>query len=90
MIDIWMIFCILYPFIEVSLYSARETIRSRRMTRITSAKSSLTSKSEDTINVILNWGLPLVALGFCTIYWIFGLAHYQLDNAETTCGDPLL
>ena len=85
-----MIFCILYPFIEVSLYSARETIRNRRMTKITSAKTSLTSKTEHTINNIVNWGIPSVALGFSALYWIFGLAHYQLGNAETTCGDPML
>ena len=71
MVDIWMVFCLFYPFTVVILYATLEAIRKVKQ------KSHYWKQIELLVSKILDWGLTLVSCGFILIYWIVGLWHLE-------------
>ena len=95
MVDIWMIFMMLYPFFEVCLYTLMEVLKNRN-SRIEEFKKKSTG---DWINrdfkknlmltrhvhFALDWGLPTVATIFIMLYWILGILNTESRNVESKC-----
>ena len=87
MIDIWMIFSMLYPFLVVSLYSIMEVLKNKNNKIVTAAgdwveKGQL--KTVKTISFLLDWGLPLLVTTFIFFYCTLGLVNYSSD-VENIC-----
>ena len=95
MVDIWMIFMMLYPFFEVCLYTLMEVLKNRN-SRIEEFKKKSTG---DWINrdfkknlmltrhvhFALDWGLPIVATIFIMLYWVLGILNTESRNVESKC-----
>ena len=89
MIDVWMIFTMLYPFCVVTLYSVMEVMKNRK----TSSKPSAINPTETreminlrtirTLTFLLDWGLPLMVIIFIFIFWILGLTNSA--DLDTRC-----
>ena len=89
MIDVWMIFTMLYPFCVVTLYSVMEVMKNKR----TSSKPSAINPAETreminlrtirTLTFLLDWGLPLMVIIFIFIFWILGLTNSA--DLDTRC-----
>ena len=86
MLDIWMIFCIMYPFFIVVLHTLSKFL--------TEAKSKIKSLAEETnflniaesvIPVILEFVLPILSCIFISVFWIFGIKNYFWSDIKTSC-----
>ena len=91
MIDIWMIFCILYPFCIVLLYTIIEVFRNKQNKVKSTAvdwvdnKDEVNPKVQQLVSMILDFGLPLMFNTFIIIYWVFGLVKYIWPDVEQVC-----
>ena len=89
MIDIWMIFAMTIPFIEVTLHAFAEQSKKRHkkggeLVRVTPADGSEQSLQEkpihsQTLGLVTHYLLyffPLVSLVFAVGFWVNGLLNY--------------
>ena len=89
MIDIWMIFTMMYPFSVVALYSVQELLKSEDLD-ITVAlmqknTESVKRRAMKTVNNMLDYGLPLLALIFIILFWVLGIANTTAAQIQDTC-----
>ena len=87
MIDVWMIFTMMYPFCVVTLYSVMEVVKNRKTHNKTSSINPVVTKdwinirTVRTLTFLLDCGLPLVVITFIILFWILGLTNYtELDT----------
>ena len=75
MLDIWLIFTMIVPFIEVAMHACNQHLEKRKRvapTMISSKISSETQKSGFCIGRLSRVLLPLVSLLFSAGFWILG------------------
>ena len=91
MIDIWMIFSMLYPFFVVSLYSIMEVFKNKK-NKVKAAAGDWTdsghlmnTRSVKIVSLILDWGLPLLVTTFIILYCIIGLVNYAWFDVDSIC-----
>ena len=89
MIDVWMIFTMMYPFCVVTLYSVTEALKNKKTNTKTAALDCLDTRdlmnvrSMRTVTFLLDWGLPILVAIFIIFFWSLGITNYvssQLDN----------
>ena len=91
MVDIWMMFCILYPFFIVLLYTIIEVFTNKENKVKSKAGDWLDNRDEvyrkvqQVVIMILDWGLPLMFNTFIIIYWAFGMVNYIWPDVEQVC-----
>ena len=77
MIDVWMIFTMMYPFCIVTLYSIMELIKDDDIC-ISFMQGEQKNKRQRTIkavNCVLDYGLPLMAFLFIVIFCVLGFIN---------------
>ena len=93
MIDIWMIFMMMYPFFVVSLYTVMEVLKNKKnKSQVKQAAGEWINK-EDKYNTrmirmvswTLDWGLPCLVTTFIIIFWTLGLVNYASTNVDSVC-----
>ena len=93
MIDIWMIFMMMYPFFVVSLYTLIEVLKNKK-NKIQVKKAAgewINKENQCNIRMIrmvswtLVWGLPCLVTTFIIIYWTLGLVNYASTNVDSVC-----
>ena len=75
MLDIWMIFTMIVPFIEVAMHACNQYLKKRRRvvpTMISTKIGSETQKSGFSFATLSRLLLPLVSLLFSAGFWILG------------------
>ena len=81
MIDIWMIFAMIYPFSIVTLYSILEFLKGQDQDIPVGMKIEKRNwkikKVVKIINFLLGLGLPVLVIIFIIIFWILGLINTQ-------------
>ena len=91
MIDIWMIFAMMYPFCVVSLYSVIEALKNTKTKSQISSDAFTESrdlKKNNTIRIVsflLDWGLPLLVIIFIIGFWAAGLANNASSKITNVC-----
>ena len=82
MIDIWMIFTMSVPFIEVGLHAGYEVLKHRP--RRVSPGSGVVKRSSLPlwVNLFLQLLLPTLTILFCTTFWIVGLFSFYFPNID--------
>ena len=86
-----MIFCILYPFCIVLLYTIIEVFRNKQNKVKSTAvdwvdnKDEVNPKVQQLVSMILDFGLPLMFNTFIIIFWAFGIANYIWPDVEQVC-----
>ena len=87
MIDVWMIFTMLYPFCVVTLYSLMDNIKNKKTKSKTGAldcidtRDLMNMRTIRTVTFLLDFGLPIFVIIFLIIFWIFGLtSSSELDQ----------
>ena len=89
MIDVWMIFAMMYPFCVVTLYSVMEALKNKKTNTKTVAPDCLytrdlmNERSMRAVTFLLDWGLPILVTVFIIFFWSLGITNYvssQLDN----------
>ena len=93
MIDIWMIFMMLFPFFEVCLYTLTEVLKNRK-SQIQMKKATgkwidkdiqMNLRGMSLVYFSLDWGLPLLATIFIVVFWTIGLVSYSSSNVDSAC-----
>ena len=81
MVDIWLLFNLLLPFMVVLIHTRMDTLRMDDEDRLTKEELSLV-KSKDKkvafwkkISLVYN---PIMFLSFVTVYWMVGLRHAEV------------
>ena len=91
MIDIWMIFSMLYPFFIVFLHSTMEVVKNiSSSTKIETSDWTRSSeergkKIKNCFRFLLNYGLPSMVIFFIIIFWTFGLINKDSKNIDSLC-----
>ena len=91
MLDIWMIFCTLYPFLTVLLFAITEflTDKKNEVNSIADSFSNLKAKGYNLGNTcvakFLDRGLPLISLTFISVFWAFGINNYFQPDVKNSC-----
>ena len=93
MIDVWMIFTMLYPFFVVSLNSLLEVLKNKKnninIKQISDDMMYSEEKMNETslkiVSFLLDWGLPIMFTVFIGIFWALGLANYATVNVGSFC-----
>ena len=91
MIDIWMIFAMMYPFCVVSLYSVMEALKkTKTKSQISSADCTdtwdlMNKKTIRIVTFLLDWGLPILVTIFIIVFWAAGLANYASSEIANVC-----
>ena len=88
MIDIWMLFTMIIPFLEVVLHTTHEVFKNVPETRVgvlevKSGEEDEVEKEEKNNNIMNltlskmmgSLMLPILSLGFIIIFWTVGLIH---------------
>ena len=90
MIDIWMLFTMIIPFLEVVLHTTHEVFKDVPETRVgvlvvkCGEEDEVGKEEEEKKNNIMNLTLskvmgsltlPIISLGFVIIFWTVGLIH---------------
>ena len=77
MIDIWMIFAMIYPFSVVTLFSILEFLKGQDQDIPVAMKSELRTwkikKVVKIVNFLLDFGLPTMVMIFIMISFILGI-----------------
>ena len=84
MIDIWMIFTMLYPFCVVTLFAILEFLKEEDQTSLTpfsDRKDIRNNKTIRGVTFMLDYGLPITVIIFITLFWVLGLTN---TSAPTT------
>ena len=79
MIDIWMIFTMLYPFFVVTLYSLLEFMLN------TSGSVTIPDNGRLIATFMLDIGLPLLATIFILLFWVLGITNYASAELNNIC-----
>ena len=86
MIDIWMIFTMSVPFIEVGLHAGYEVVKhclcSPRRVSPGVVKTTQRRSLPLWVNLLLQLLLPTLAILFCATFWIVGLFSFYLPNID--------
>ena len=91
MLDIWMIFCTLYPFLIVLFFALSEFLAEKKDDVQSIPNSFLQMKAKGynigntCVTKVLDWGLPLISFTFISLFWTFGINNYFWPDVETTC-----
>ena len=72
MIDVWLIFTMMYPFSVVALYSLLEFLKKDPNVPVPLDTSSNTLTLK-VVSISLNCGLPLIATIFIIFFWVLGV-----------------
>ena len=87
MIDVWMIFTMMYPFCVVALYSLLDIIKNKKTKSKTGSldcidtRDLMNMRTIRTVTFLLDFGLPIFVIIFLIIFWIFGLTNSsELDK----------
>ena len=76
MIDIWMIFAMIYPFCVVTLYSMLEFLKGQDQNVPVAMKiEKKTWKIKEVVNFLLDTGLPAIVLIFIIFFWTLGIIN---------------
>ena len=81
MLDIWMIFCIIYPFLIVVFYALSEFLIEEKDDYCSFQKAL----AKTAMIMILKFGLPLLSISFIFIFWLLGISNYLWPDVETLC-----
>ena len=87
MIDIWMVFMMLYPFLIVCLYAAMELLKNRK-NKVKTSNGDWIDKLDGKMMLIsnlLDFVLPLLLTIFIILYWTVGLFHYITEDPGSVC-----
>ena len=93
MVDIWMIFMMLYPFFEVCLYTLMESLKIKK-NQIQMKKAGgdwinkdlqMNLRMTKTVHFSLDWALPILATLFIIAYWTLGLVNIESTSVESHC-----
>ena len=86
MLDIWLIFTMIVPFIEVAMHACNERLKKRRRvvpTMVSTKIGSETQKSGFSFETLSRVLLPLVSIIFSVGFWILGfLISLWLDSSS--------
>ena len=89
MIDIWMIFAMIYPFCVVTLYSTLEFLRQHDRDIPVALKIENTKwkieKATRIVNIILDIGLPVIVIIFIIMFLILGFINTTSAEINKTC-----
>ena len=89
MIDIWMIFAMIYPFCVVSLYSALEYLKAHDRDipvalKIEKTKWKIT-KAIRVVNLMLDFVLLIIVIIFIIMFLILGIINTASAEIRKTC-----
>ena len=98
MIDIWMLFTMTVPFLEVVLHTSKEMFKKSRATQLSSLKKRVdvvnvkpaedqevmeaTKNGSNILNLITSLMLPVISLIFAFVFWTVGLVASYSDGAN--------
>ena len=87
MLDIWMIICILYPFLIVVLFCLSMVLTEERnlIKPMKNANSPAYELAESIIHIILQQGLPFIFYVFISIFLCLGLIQYNWPDVKPLC-----
>ena len=89
MIDIWMIFAMLYPFCVVTLYSVLQILVAREQdvpVAMGIEKTKLKIKrATKFVNFLLDSGLPTLVIIFIVIFWMLGITNITSNEINNSC-----
>ena len=89
MIDVWMIFAMIYPFCVVTLYSALEFLKAHYQDIPVALKIEKTEwkikKAEGIVNQILDLGLSIIVIIFITVFFILGIINSTSAEISKIC-----
>ena len=89
MIDIWMILAMLYPFSVVTLYALIEFLKGQDQDIPVPARSEKSkwkvTKVLKLLNMLLDFGLPIIVLIFIIIFWILGIINTNSAEISKSC-----
>ena len=99
MIDIWMLFTMTVPFLEVVLHTSKEMFKKSRATQLSFLKKRVdvvnvkpaedqevmeaTKNGSNILNLITSLMLPVISLIFAFVFWTVGLFASYSDGANT-------
>ena len=98
MIDIWMLFTMTVPFLEVVLHTSKEMFKKSRATQLSFLKKRVdvvnvkpaedqevmeaTKNGSNILNLITSLMLPVISLIFAFVFWTVGLVASYSDGAN--------
>ena len=91
MIDIWLIFAMMYPFCVVTLYSIMEFWKDRKTDsekanlRCIEQMELMNSRTIKSLTVMLDWGLPIFCTIFIIMFVVLGLHNYAIAEFDKVC-----
>ena len=91
MIDIWMIFCILYPFLVVVLFSLSVVLTKEKnlikpMKNDNSPiRNEVYELADSIIHFILQKGLPFIFYILISVFCSLGLVNYTWPDVKSLC-----
>ena len=99
MIDIWMLFTMTVPFLEVVLHTSKEVLKKSRATQLSFLKKRVdvvnvkpaedqevmeaTKNGSNILNLITSLMLPVISLIFSFVFWTVGLVASYSDDTNT-------
>ena len=99
MIDIWMLFTMTVPFLEVVLHTSKEVLKKSRATQLSFQKKRVdvvnvkpaedqevmegTKSGSNILNLITSIMLPVISLIFAFVFWTVGLVASYSDGTNT-------
>ena len=99
MIDIWMLFTMTVPFLEVILHTSKEVFKKSRATQLSFLKKRVdvvnvkpaedqevmeaTKNGSNILNLITSLMLPVISLIFSFVFWTVGLVASYSDDTNT-------
>ena len=99
MIDIWMLFTMTVPFLEVVLHTSKEVLKKSRATQLSFQKKRVdvvnvkpaedqevmeaTKNGSNILNLITSLMLPVISLIFAFVFWTIGLIASYSDGNHT-------
>ena len=91
MIDVWMIFTMMYPFCVVTLYSVMQLFEDEEIDTITPVGPKKTEWRRKitimTVTFMLDYGLPALGTIFIIVFWMLGFINSVVASAalKKTC-----
>ena len=80
-----MIFSIFYPFSIVVLYAVSEFIKEEKNKVKPLASHKIYDLANSSLDIILDYGLPIFSGTFIFVFWTFGIINYFWPNVKTLC-----
>ena len=95
MVDVWMLFTMTIPFLEVVYHTSNEMFKQSDVIRVTpqnlSLEEVLTNNNTKVVwlRMIKRFALPISSLLFTLIFWIVGLiaSYYSGGNEDSNMSD---